>query len=99
MQLSAINLIIYARLEIQCTLTPQCSIYKFTTIETYEQHYAESHENVCSICKRILPTFRLLDLHLSEVHDSFFAVLAERQHMVKIYIVIILNSYASMNAL
>ncbi|XP_061546284.1 zinc finger protein 511 isoform X2 [Phycodurus eques] len=37
--------------------------------------------NVCSICRRSLPTSRLLDIHIQEWHDSVFMVLAQRQDM------------------
>lgn len=38
--------------------------------------------NSCSVCRKILPSAHLLDLHVSENHDSFFAVKAEKQPMV-----------------
>lgn len=47
----------------------------------YEQHYETSHRNRCSTCGRSFPTNRLLDLHLSEEHDSFFKAMAERRPM------------------
>ncbi|RKO87710.1 hypothetical protein BDK51DRAFT_20726, partial [Blyttiomyces helicus] len=68
---------------ISCTLSPSCSLLDpFETAAAYEAHYAEMHQNVCATCRRVLPTSRLLDLHLSECHDSFFSVLADRQNMV-----------------
>lgn len=33
----------------------------------------------CSICKAVLPTLHLLDIHISELHDSFFAAQASRR--------------------
>jgi hypothetical protein len=33
----------------------------------------------CTLCRALLPTAHLLDLHLSEVHDSFFAAQAARK--------------------
>jgi hypothetical protein len=36
-------------------------------------------KNECTLCRALLPTAHLLDLHLSEVHDSFFAAQAARK--------------------
>ncbi|XP_061546283.1 zinc finger protein 511 isoform X1 [Phycodurus eques] len=52
-----------------------------STLEEYEHHYNSLHRNVCSICRRSLPTSRLLDIHIQEWHDSVFMVLAQRQDM------------------
>lgn len=40
-----------------------------------------SHEEVprCSVCRVALPSRHLLDLHLAEVHDSFFAAQVARK--------------------
>ncbi|XP_077438087.1 zinc finger protein 511 [Vanacampus margaritifer] len=51
------------------------------TLEEYEHHYNSIHRHVCSICRRSLPTARLLDIHIQEWHDSVFMVLAQRQDM------------------
>ena len=40
------------------------------------------HRYICSICNVSKPNARLLDIHVQEVHDSFFKILAERQPMV-----------------
>lgn len=45
----------------------------FDTVLAYDQHYNRSHRYQCSQCHRMLPSGHLLDLHLSEQHDSFFA--------------------------
>lgn len=50
-------------------------------LSQHEAHYETSHRNRCSACGRSFPTNRLLDLHLSEVHDSFFKAMAERRAM------------------
>ena len=47
----------------------------------HEAHYETSHRNLCSTCGCSFPTHRLLDLHLSELHDSFFKAMAERRPM------------------
>ncbi|KAH7620448.1 hypothetical protein NADE_003070 [Nannochloris sp. 'desiccata'] len=36
-------------------------------------------KNECTLCRALLPTAHILDLHLSEVHDSFFAAQAARK--------------------
>jgi hypothetical protein len=56
------------------------------TIAEYEEHYHQQHENVCSQCNRILPTKHILHLHLLEVHDSYFKVLAEREHSYECFV-------------
>ena len=56
------------------------------TLSEYEQHYHLQHENVCSQCKRILPTNHILHLHLLEVHDSYFKVLAEKEHSYECFV-------------
>ncbi|GMH06853.1 hypothetical protein Nepgr_008693 [Nepenthes gracilis] len=38
----------------------------------FENHYNARHSAVCSVCSRTYPTLRLLSMHVSEVHDSFF---------------------------
>ena len=40
------------------------------------RYLAPKHE--CNSCRAILPTAHLLDLHIAEVHDSFFAAQAAR---------------------
>jgi hypothetical protein len=40
---------------------------------------AKEHIHRCKECSRSFASDRLLDMHLSETHDSFFAILAERQ--------------------
>ncbi|KAI8929309.1 hypothetical protein BC831DRAFT_396552 [Entophlyctis helioformis] len=75
------------RLSIQCLLSPTCtSLPPFETAAAYEAHYDAAHVNVCSQCHRILPTDHLLHLHLLEVHDSYFAVLASRQHSYECFV-------------
>ncbi|KOB56938.1 Uncharacterized protein OBRU01_25763, partial [Operophtera brumata] len=43
-------------------------------------HYNSSHRYVCATCKKVLPSPHLLDLHIQENHDSFFAVMADKKH-------------------
>ena len=74
-------------LAIECNLTPSCcNMDPFTSTIDYEDHYENCHMNECSECNRILPTSRLLHLHLLEVHDSYFRCLAERQHSYECFV-------------
>ncbi|KAJ3701471.1 hypothetical protein LUZ61_005176 [Rhynchospora tenuis] len=41
-------------------------------LEEFEDHYNTRHIASCSVCYRVYPTSRLLSIHISEVHDSFF---------------------------
>ncbi|OXB51966.1 hypothetical protein ASZ78_013480 [Callipepla squamata] len=55
----------------------------FDTLEGYEHHYNTLHRNVCSFCRRSFPSGHLLDIHISEWHDSLFQIMAEKQNMYK----------------
>lgn len=48
----------------------------------YESHYNSLHRFLCGQCQKHLPSAHLLDLHLSETHDSFFAVQVDKKPMV-----------------
>ncbi|XP_058461043.1 protein lethal(2)k10201 isoform X2 [Malaya genurostris] len=50
---------------------PNCH-YSCTTVQQYESHYNSHHRYSCGECNKTLPSGHLLDLHLSEVHDSYF---------------------------
>ncbi|CAM0870798.1 unnamed protein product [Alopecurus aequalis] len=41
-------------------------------LEDFEDHYNTRHTASCSVCSRVYPTSRLLSIHISEAHDSFF---------------------------
>ncbi|KAI9357237.1 hypothetical protein DFJ73DRAFT_657189 [Zopfochytrium polystomum] len=70
-----------------CSLSPSCSLLPpFSDYAAYERHYEIAHVNVCSVCRRVLPTARLLDIHLCEVHDSFFKVIAEKQKSYECFV-------------
>ena len=56
---------------LNCTLS-------FDSLADCDAHYEESHIFQCFECFTILPTAKLLDLHLEEAHDSFFAAAVER---------------------
>ncbi|NXU56581.1 ZN511 protein, partial [Turnix velox] len=55
----------------------------FDTLEGYEHHYNTQHRNVCSFCKCSFPSGHLLDIHISEWHDSLFQIMAEKQNMYR----------------
>ncbi|KAF6148489.1 hypothetical protein GIB67_038844 [Kingdonia uniflora] len=42
------------------------------SLEDFEDHYHARHTASCSVCSRVYPTSRLLSIHVSETHDSFF---------------------------
>lgn len=45
---------------------------RLTSLEDFEDHYNARHTASCSVCSRVYPTSRLLSIHVSEAHDSFF---------------------------
>lgn len=57
---------------------PNCT-QEFKTTAEFELHYNSRHRFVCSQCKKSLPSPHLLDIHISETHDSFFQVRVERK--------------------
>lgn len=65
--------------EIVCSLVG-CN-RTFDSLSRYEAHYNSTHRNVCSQCKRVLPSNYLLDVHLQEWHDSMFELMALKQPM------------------
>ena len=44
----------------------------------FEAHYRARHAHQCSVCRRCFASERLLGLHISEVHDSYFAAMVQR---------------------
>ncbi|XP_023740874.1 uncharacterized protein LOC111888971 [Lactuca sativa] len=48
------------------------------TLTEFEDHYNARHTSSCSVCSRVYPTSRLLSIHVSEAHDSFFQAKAAR---------------------
>ncbi|CAH2051760.1 unnamed protein product, partial [Iphiclides podalirius] len=60
--------------------------FKSDSLLEYENHYNASHRYSCGQCKKMLPSPHLLDLHLQERHDSFFAVLAAKKPSYCCYI-------------
>ncbi|KAJ0172929.1 hypothetical protein K1T71_011105 [Dendrolimus kikuchii] len=64
---------------------PGCNFTSESLLE-FENHYNASHRYTCGQCKKVLPSPHLLDLHIQEKHDSFFAVMAERKPSYCCYI-------------
>ncbi|KAJ3335222.1 hypothetical protein HDU91_002279, partial [Kappamyces sp. JEL0680] len=62
------------------------SLPPFASWAEYEDHYSSMHTRVCNECRRVLPTLHLLDLHLCEIHDSFFAVMAQKKKSYRCYV-------------
>lgn len=52
---------------------------RFSQLHEAEFHYASKHRHSCSVCRKSLPSAHLLELHLTENHDSYFQVLAARR--------------------
>lgn len=69
---------------VRCNI-PNCN-KEFETIFGYESHYNSSHRHLCNECHKNLPSAHLLDLHLSETHDSFFAVQSKTKPMCACYV-------------
>ncbi|XP_069697884.1 ABC transporter F family member 4 [Periplaneta americana] len=59
---------------------------EFDSVMQFELHYNSAHRYYCSECKKRLPSPHLLDLHISETHDSFFLAQAQRQPMYRCYV-------------
>ncbi|XP_053670109.1 protein lethal(2)k10201 [Anopheles nili] len=57
--------------DISCNV-PDCNFFCLSVVE-YEFHYNSQHRYTCAQCKKSLPNAHLLDIHLSETHDSYFA--------------------------
>eukprot|EP00736_Rhodelphis_marinus_P013595 Rmarinus@m.2468 len=53
----------------------------FLTVEAFERHYQTAHTNRCDTCGHVLPSQKLLGIHISESHDAFFSEMARRQKM------------------
>ena len=69
-------------ISLKCYKTALCSHLIFANESDLTFHHQSEHNLPCSICKRLLLSHQLLHLHLLEVHDSFFQVMAERKKSV-----------------
>ncbi|XP_068234716.1 zinc finger protein 511 [Palaemon carinicauda] len=61
---------------------PQCK-QSFDTVAEHAAHQRSCHSFMCSSCHNSFPTDHLLDLHLQEVHDSYFFVMAQKKPMYR----------------
>ena len=50
----------------------------FESLEECDSHYFKTHTRECGQCRAVLPNDHLLDLHISEAHDSYFATALQR---------------------
>ncbi|EMR11105.1 hypothetical protein PNEG_00703 [Pneumocystis murina B123] len=50
----------------------------FMSFSAYEAHYQKQHCNVCFECRKVFPSLRMMDLHISEVHDPIFCLKKEK---------------------
>ncbi|KAK9117567.1 hypothetical protein Sjap_016514 [Stephania japonica] len=55
---------------------------RLNSLEGFEDHYHARHTASCSVCSRVYPTSRLLSIHVSEAHDSFFQAKVARGYPV-----------------
>ncbi|CCX34594.1 Similar to Zinc finger protein 511; acc. no. Q7ZZ00 [Pyronema omphalodes CBS 100304] len=61
-----------------CTEAPVCTARAFHSYEEYEVHYAKTHTNRCTECRKNFPTNRFLELHIRECHDPLSQIKYER---------------------
>lgn len=65
---------------------------RMKSLDDFEDHYVTRHTASCSVCSRVYPTSRLLSIHVSEAHDSFFQAKAARGYpMVIFYLIVFLR--------
>ncbi|XP_022133706.1 zinc finger protein 511 [Momordica charantia] len=64
------SMVVDAAREIFCPIVG-CGA-RLKSLDDFEDHYNARHTASCSVCPRVYPTSRLLSLHVSEAHDSFF---------------------------
>lgn len=57
---------------------PACDCV-YESMAECESHYEERHVLICHVCSAVLSSEYLLDLHLQEGHDSFFAAAVEQR--------------------
>eukprot|EP00563_Minutocellus_polymorphus_P001726 CAMPEP_0181026604 /NCGR_PEP_ID=MMETSP1070-20121207/3729_1 /TAXON_ID=265543 /ORGANISM="Minutocellus polymorphus, Strain NH13" /LENGTH=287 /DNA_ID=CAMNT_0023103809 /DNA_START=166 /DNA_END=1029 /DNA_ORIENTATION=- len=50
----------------------------FESLEECDSHYFNTHTRECGQCRAVLPNDHLLDLHISEAHDWYFATALQR---------------------
>ena len=51
---------------------------RFSSIGSLEAHYQGRHRHSCATCGRVLPTERLLGIHVAEKHDAYFRAMVRK---------------------
>ncbi|KAJ1433626.1 hypothetical protein B484DRAFT_447192 [Ochromonadaceae sp. CCMP2298] len=51
---------------------------KFYSLRKYAEHRFQCHQHQCSVCGKSFLSDRQLSIHISELHDSYFAAMAQR---------------------
>lgn len=59
---------------------------RLASMDDFENHYNARHTASCSVCSRVYPTSRLLSIHVSEAHDSFFQAKVARGYDMVVYV-------------
>ena len=57
---------------------PNC-FARLKSVQSFELHVNMAHQHRCNECGMDFTSERLLDMHISELHDSYFAVLAKKR--------------------
>ncbi|KAG5519759.1 hypothetical protein PMAC_000032 [Pneumocystis sp. 'macacae'] len=67
-----------------CNLPTKCmhNPSTFFSFSAYETHYQQQHCNVCYKCEKVFPSLRILELHISEVHDPIVSLKKERGEQI-----------------
>mmetsp|Transcript_13461 Transcript_13461/g.22457 ORF Transcript_13461/g.22457 Transcript_13461/m.22457 type:complete len:364 (+) Transcript_13461:48-1139(+) len=67
--------------ELQNVITcPEASCQqRFHSLSKYEEHKFKYHQHICSVCSRSFLTDRLLSIHISELHDHYFAAMVRKK--------------------
>jgi len=58
----------------------------FRSRKDCEIHYNAKHRHVCSVCKKTFYSQHLLELHVQETHDTFFAVMSQKKPMYECFV-------------
>ncbi|KAJ1968756.1 hypothetical protein H4R35_006339 [Dimargaris xerosporica] len=64
--------------QLNCSESTCSHTEPFLTLQALEAHYECYHRYCCAQCQAVFPNARLLDVHLMELHDPFFALKRDR---------------------
>eukprot|EP01028_Stygiella_incarcerata_P012599 TRINITY_DN7915_c2_g1_i3.p1 TRINITY_DN7915_c2_g1~~TRINITY_DN7915_c2_g1_i3.p1 ORF type:complete len:231 (-),score=59.11 TRINITY_DN7915_c2_g1_i3:22-612(-) len=59
---------------------------RFRSLRAFEEHYHASHRFRCIQCGRTFVNRRLLDIHITETHDSFFFAVRKTRPMYQCFV-------------